>query len=445
MTTTSRAARLGLLAFLFAELTACGGGGGGSSPAPVPPPPPPAATVQSFSPADMSTQIDVQSTLSVSFDQALAPASVTRAHVRLVAQGVPVATKVTYDDAKHSVRIDPMGLDYGRTYTLTVSGLVDANGKTVADRHAVFTTWYNGEASGVSLTFTGWDTSTVYRAQVDTFDASGNPTGSDFSNDAGPDATWGTADDVLFGSYATDTYRNDGQLASEASFSAGTDGAWHTADDVSTPVKTRTFLPNGALSTETIISATDPDGGNLDSETYTTYSYDADGTRKTAVTATGKGADGVWGTADDVIGWGITYTYDDLGRLEKRQYASSPGADGLWGTADDVTYEHAQYFYLASGRLDRVEFYDRGSHSGTPGAPDNVLSSVGTCSYDAANNLVQYKYGAPGVDNGGYTLTTYDAHNNRLTLKLYDSAGADGILGTADDRLAGWRTYVTTR
>ena len=51
----------------------------------------------SFAPADTATRVVVQSTLQIMFDKSLDPSSVTRARMRLVAQGVPVATKVTYD------------------------------------------------------------------------------------------------------------------------------------------------------------------------------------------------------------------------------------------------------------------------------------------------------------------------------------------------------------
>ena len=444
MTKMTRAARLALLGTLVAGMAACGGGGGGSAPPPPPPPPPPPASVQSFTPADASAAVDVQSTLAIAFDKSLDPASVTRAHVKLVAQGVPVATKVTYDDATHSVRIDPMGLDYGRTYTLSVSGLMDANGQAVASRQAKFSTWVNGETSGVYLRFTTATSTTVYQAQIDTVDTSGAPTGFYLSNNAGPDGLWNTPDDVIFGGYFVDTYTTDGQLATDTGYGAGTDQLWHTADDDPTPGKIRTFLPNGALATDDSINVTAPNSSDFHREVFTTYVYAADGTLKATLSAIDKGADGVWGTADDIIGWSVNYTYDEFGRVVLEQDTYDKGPDGLWGTADDLTYAHVKHVYLTSGRLDHLDYYDMGFEP-PYSTTDNVLEDTDTYTYDGANNNVKIVYGDAATGGGLYTLITYDAHNNRQTRKYYNDTGADGLWNTADDRLARWLTYDTTR
>gem|GEM_PF-2465411 len=439
-------ARLGLLASFVAALAACGGGGGGSAPPPPPPPPPPApppASVLSFTPADAATQVDVQSTLKIAFDKSLDPASVTRAHVTLVAQGVPVATKVTYDDATHAILVDPMGLNYGLSYTLSVSGLVDANGKTVADRKAAFSTWINGETSGVYLGYNEL-TSTVKWAWVDTFDAAGATTGNYITHDAGPDGVWGTADDVIYGGYEKFTYTSDGQIASRTSFGPGPDGLWYTADDTPTPVTTRTFLPNGALATDDSFNVIPPFGSSPEPEVFTTYVYASDGTLKTAISAIRAGADGVWGTADDLVAWSVSYTYDEFGRVVLELVAAGPGPDGIWGTADDAFTNYIHHFYLASGRLDRLEYYDNGTDH-LPGTPDDVLDETDTSSYDAANNLVRLVYTYPDAVGSPYVSITYDAHGNRLTRSSYGTSGPDSIWFNADDRRDSLQTFDTTK
>ena len=441
MTTTSRMARLGLLASFVATLAACGGGGG-SAPPPPPPAPPP-ASVLSFTPADAATQVDVQSTLKIAFDKALDPSSVTRAHVTLVAQGVPVATKVTYDDATHAILVDPMGLNYGLNYTLSVSGIVDANGKTVADRKAAFSTWINGETSGVALYYNVLS-KTVRQATVDTFDATGAPTGNYVTWDAGPDGAWGTTDDIISGGYEKFIYTSDGQIASRTAFGAGPDGLWYTADDIPSPVTTRTFLPSGALATDDSSNTQAPFDGRFYTEVFTTYAYAADGTLKTAISAVDKGADGVWGTADDLVAWSVSYTYDEFGRVVLERVAFGPGADGIWGTADDLVYGYIHHFYLASGRLDRLEYVEAGP-DGLPGTADDVLDETDTYSYDTANNLVRLVYTSPGAEGSPYVSIAYDANNNRMSRTYYGDAGPDQIWFTADDRRDSYRTFDTTK
>jgi hypothetical protein len=74
----------------------------------------------------------MQSTIQVAFDGALDPASVTRANIRVLSQGIPVPTRLSYDDAAHVVTIDPMGnLSYENSYTLSISGVASAGHRPV--------------------------------------------------------------------------------------------------------------------------------------------------------------------------------------------------------------------------------------------------------------------------------------------------------------------------
>ncbi len=177
---------------------------------------------------------------------------------------------------------------------------------------------------------------------------------------------------------------------------------------------------------------------------FTTYTYASDGTLKTAVTALGKGADGVWGTADDLIGWSISYTYDEFGRVVTEMFSAAPGPDGAWGTADDEIDHYIRHFYLASGRLDRLEYDDSGA-DGLPGTADDVLGEIDTYTYDSANNLVKLVYGDASQEGGSYALTTYDAHDNRVSRTFYGDPGADQAWFTADDRVDSQRIFDTTK
>jgi hypothetical protein len=442
MSTISRAARLGLLSCSFAALAACGGGGGGGS-TPPPPAQAPAAAVTAFTPADAATQVDVQSALKIIFDSSLAPASVDRTHVTLFAQGVPVATKVSYDDATRTITVDPMGLTYGLTYTLAVSGLVDAKGSVVADRKAMFSTWVNGETYGVELfVHTGVFPAVSTTALVDALDSSGRVSGQNQADSAGADGLWSTADDVLE-YYVRQTHTADGQLASESGFSAGPDGLMFTADDIESIDQTRTYSLTGAPLTAHNLAQESPlRPGTFVDEVFTTYAYAENGTVFSEVTSVDKGPDGVWGTADDTIGWAEFFTYDSMGRVVLDSYSWQPGPDGHWGTADDVIAPYTLHLYRSDGRLDRLE-YRRAGADGIPSTADDTLSAFDLYSYDAAGNVSQIIQTGPdqAPPGGLYSTTTYDSHNNRIAHKFFDFEGPDGTWFTADDRQAITRLY----
>jgi hypothetical protein len=435
MRSPEKAARLALSMLFVAALAACGGGGGAGSP-PLPP-----ATITSVTPGDAATAVNVQSTIRIVFDGAIDAASVTRANVRLFSWGVPVATQVTYDDATHAITVDPMGMHYARTYTLSISGLT-SHGQAVAAKQAAFDTTINPATSGIyALTYqsmingalgyvTDWQT--IY-----SYDDRGRLTQIVDYSRPGPDGLWSSADDVV-DSYQTQTFNDDGQMSTWAVEGLpGQDGTWFTSDDEVTVSSKQTFTAGGALLSEETFPMS---SGNQKS--YRLHHYAADGTESTATESSAAGADGIWGTADDTFDAAWTTSYDEFGHIVRLAYVS-PGADGQWLTADDVVISYEKRSYRPDGRIDRIDEFSAGP-DGIGLTSDDVLESSLTYDYDAAGNQTRVTSWNQGFVQG-YTSTTYDAHNQRVSSVHYAGAGFDQAWFTADDQVDMRTSYDTSR
>ena len=122
--------------FLFSSLiiVACGGGGGGPEPV--------APVVTAQSPADGDTDVPTNSVLSVTFDKAVAPATLTSATFTLAGSS-SVTGVISYDAATFTATFTPDApLQPGVVYTATLTtGVTDTNGTALAGVYsASFTT-----------------------------------------------------------------------------------------------------------------------------------------------------------------------------------------------------------------------------------------------------------------------------------------------------------------
>jgi hypothetical protein len=413
--------RIALAGSLVAAVSACGSGGGT-----------PVVNVTSVTPSDGASKVNVQSTIQVAFDGALDPASVTRANIRVLSQGIPVPTRLSYDDAAHTVTIDPMGnLTYGQTYTVSISGVESAGQQPVAAQQARFATWLNPLA---------WDEVHEYVGDYipwrDVYDrlADGSSRYRRF-DDPGPDGQWGTADDVLSNYGLTTTRAGDGTQLTAYYSGAGADGQWFTADDTQYYGMIRSCSADGRSCTDVGLSGPGPDGrwftaddvkdGTSTQVTVTAdgaplteldifdasgageltvNTYNADGTLAQTVDYDDPGPDGVWGTADDHISAGDAYVYDQFGRVARDIDSAGPLPPGPGNPSSD----DCEHNYRPDGRLDNISCYAGGS----PPAPGAQPLDVRTFQYDAAGNLTLQGYAGDAIH---VNIWKYDQNNNRTS------------------------------
>jgi len=129
---------------------------------------------------------------------------------------------------------------------------------------------------------------------------------------------------------------------------AGADGAWRTADDTMSPtVSWRLYTLDGNGQYARVDNyALDGSGARTASDSlrtgYTVYTHTATGLNTEAVTYTGAGADGSWGTADDFATTRIATTHDGSG-FAATQDTYQAGPDGLFGTTDDWQQLHREW------------------------------------------------------------------------------------------------------
>ncbi|WP_303310999.1 N,N-dimethylformamidase beta subunit family domain-containing protein [Hymenobacter sp. BT730] len=105
-------------------------------------------TVVSTSPANNAAGVLVSANINVTFDEALAPATVSGSTIQLLQGSTPVAASVTYDASSRTATLNPTSdLSYSTSYTLAVKGgttdprIKDlANNALAANYSASFTT-----------------------------------------------------------------------------------------------------------------------------------------------------------------------------------------------------------------------------------------------------------------------------------------------------------------
>ncbi len=409
---------LGLAA--LAALAGCGGDGATPPPAPAPVPAPgPAPTpapvsVQSIEPADGTSKVDIRPVLRIVLDGSIDPASVTAGHVQFLARGYPQQITLSYDDATHTIAIAPGTLQHDTAYTLAVSGLVDANGKTVASQQAKFSTWVNAQLAGRAP-----DGSFGYSI---TLDASGRPVS-------------GPASDAE-AAYTSYTYLPNGLLSKTEIWRLGGDLQPNTADDLRTTAINYDYDANGALLTATTHYGAD--GVHNVSDVQYTYSYDANGRQVFYVGAVA-GNDGLLGTADDQIGYHAT-NFDAQGNTTTTLASTQVNADGrTFPTA--AVYSFSAVTQASATAPERNSYYSSAGADAQPFTSDDVLSKYSEITRDSRGNIQRVVfYDTPFASPPGtalaisdYLVNTYDAHDNLVQRIVYADAGADGVWLTADD------------
>ncbi len=194
---------------------------------------------------------------------------------------------------------------------------------------------------------------------------------------AGPDKLWFTADDQVYHFFKAE-YDGKGRMTKKICLKPGPDGVAGTADDELQDYQVfgyegnratgdTTFTPAGAIKVKSI------------------YSYDRKG-RKTGETRVGP---------DGKTVRLVAYEYADGGKLSRDMEFSSPGADGVWGTRDDVLEKYHGREYAADGRLVRMTECHRDQRgAGSDGkwfTSDDVVSSTREFVYDDRGRVVKVR------------------------------------------------------
>lgn len=171
------------------------------------------------------------------------------------------------------------------------------------------------------------------KALVQEIDETDNVATETASSAPGTDGKWGTDDDVIA---SQQRVLKNGSSVEIVQFSgAGADGKWGTDDDIVASYRGGTLL-NGRLANATTFSGPGADGiwrttDDIASQRWV-YAY-GDGVATPRVREdnyNGPGIDLKWNTGDDQLAI-VTSRFSDWGI-----FSTAAGADGKWGTKDDV-------------------------------------------------------------------------------------------------------------
>jgi hypothetical protein len=449
-------------------------------------------------PANMSTKFSVLSPLSVFVDEALDPATVTEATVKLAynplfpipympafdivrnhgpitAGPTPIKGAVSYDAAAKKISFVPaLPLPYGIAMTLRIDVKDTAGLALTADIN--FMTYVNAQTRQYNFAATG--APNFWIAQPT--DMAGRMNRRTQHNSPGADALWFNSDDPA-GQLQVFNYAPDGRIIDERQMLAGADGIYNTPDDTTNICLTYRYDANRLVTERVYASTAGPDAMfcTMDDppQIISTYNYMA-GTITGWNYNTSAGPDNQWRTPDDRCARYWDYAYDAMGRTQ-RDIQRGCGSDQLPRTADDMTLyvEYYDYTYDAAGNLTKLDWVASSGPDGTYFTPDDGRADLRRMQYDSAGLVTQTLSstgtGPDGMwgtnDDGGsrtdttytqklptesttyaigpdnmwntpddvitsYAKTTYDANGNRIDQKTYN-AGPDGMWKNADDKI----------
>jgi len=209
----------------------------------------------------------------------------------------------------------------------------------------------------------------------------------------GKDGTWFTADDQIY-HYFLPEYDDKGRMSKKSCFKAGADGIAQSSDDELVDYQTFEYGPDNNIQTETSFDAKgakqytivydydakgrkvkaarvnpnneqirstvfyynsrgllvkDVEFAGKDIEKYHRYEYDRKGIMTKAmeyhVKQNGKGPDGKWFTADDVVSSTKEFFYNKNGTKAMEKKYIGAGPDGAWFTKDDVLQYYTLFYY----------------------------------------------------------------------------------------------------
>ncbi len=164
----------------------------------------------------------------------------------------------------------------------------------------------------------------------------------------------------------------------------------------------------------------------------------------------GAGADGAWFTPDDVVDSYFTRTYGSAGVTGAVWYKA--GADGTWFSADDVPYSISTSTYDEdTDLLARMTNFSGAGPDGLPFTGDDVPSNYWSYEHDAAGYR-RVNHDGPGPDGAWFDEDDHIIQKDGSVVSdehrdtLFFEEGLDGAWGTDDDRVAyAWRAEKDER
>jgi hypothetical protein len=210
---------------------------------------------------------------------------------------------------------------------------------------------------------------------------------------AGKDGLWFTADDQIY-HYFINVYDAAGRIVKKSCLKAGADGIAQSADDELADYQIFEYAPDGKILSETSFDnknakqytavyeydmkgrkarvtrvnpkneeirsiaysydkkgqlVKDVEYANKEIEKYHRFEYDRKGlmirAREYHVKENGKGADGKWFTADDVVSSTKEFFYNKDGAKSMEKKYIKAGTDGKWFTKDDELQYYTIFYY----------------------------------------------------------------------------------------------------
>lgn len=177
---------------------------------------------------------------------------------------------------------------------------------------------------------------------------------------------------------------------------------------------------------------------------YHSYTYDSNGNTIEDIPYNKSGTDSVWFTSDDAVDNYYKYICDSNGHYSRTIRYDGAGTDSSWFTPDDlVGWYGGNYMYDSDGNRTESVGYDKAGADGTWFTSDDAVYDYNRLTYDSNGNLIQWVYySKPGPDAIWFTSDdipnfiikySYNSNGNMTRYIHYYGAGADGVWFTADD------------
>jgi len=359
--------------------------------------------------------------------------------------GRPIEAVATLDKDQVTVVIDPLRpFFFGDTIDLSFSGATMADGTDAPTAEA---TWEIQAQPGFA---TRAIISEIEGLTYDR-DADGNLIGVD-RFDLGPDGMFPSADDEISG-YQINTLQPNGRPARiEVYEDAGPDEMFKTADDLLSFVLE--YQVAGTQETE-IRTQAGADGvlGTADDmiESQIQTDYDAEYRVVREIRSeVGPGPDGTWLTPDDEDLIFLVFDRDADGLTTQVRVYDGVGDDGTFFTADDTLTEYYAPEYDSNRRLRQTLYYTTSGADGVWFNGDDFIAREDRRVYNSYGQLSQaYNHDGPGLDGNWFTgdetgeLITYLYSGAQILRRTvtYTGIGADGAWGTVDDEIDNYVDY----
>lgn len=397
---------------------------------------------------DVAPLVDVVGSYDADLEEA-SLADVTASLVDEFGRAVRVAVRLRGRD----VVVDPVvPLEFGLDYVLDLSGLRLIDGSSAP----AFTTQFTVHPEpGVTRTESyspgPLPSNDLFSLRVSEYDEAGNLLRQLTYAGPGDDGLWNTPDDEI-GSRSEVTYDGLGRRFRSTSFGdAGDDGMWGTKDDIATRFTEHVYEVDEE---RVFTNDAGPDGqaGTADDVALFGTVFRNDGTTFTAVSSSGPGDDGIWGTSDDPDVTGRSDVLDLFGNTVRNVRHAGPGDDGIFFTSDDAIDSYSERPHDDQGNWLGTERYVEPGLDGIWFTPDDEPSQLVTNTYDSdGQRQLQVNANGPGLDGQWGTpddalqdFIRYEYTSDGVLLREVElQPGPDGAVDGGDDVVESYEAFTS--